>query len=119
MAFRMNVWPQFNGTLTYRYRITPSMLDAADSTPETYAYGPPWFHEVMLESVLAVCEERRDGVKGTHNTNFQVAMAAAVSADMRNEPDVYGTIVREGAEQAAALSQLNHFWPRGSTLVYT
>ena len=118
-AFRMGVWPQFGGTLVYRYRVTPSMLDAAASTPETYAYGPPWFHEAMLQSVLAVCEERRDGVKGMYSANFKAAIAAAAQYDMHNEPDVYGTIVREGAEQAAALSQLSHSWPRSSTLVYT
>ena len=118
-TFRMNVWPQFDGTLTYRYRVTPSMMDAADSTPETYAYGPPWFHEAMLESVLAVCEERRDGVKGMHNTNFQAAMAAAALFDMHSEPDVYGTIVRQGAEQATAFSRLSHYWPRSGEVVRT
>lgn len=120
-AFRMNVWPQFDGTLKYPYRLTPSMVDAADTLPETYAYGPPWFHEVMLESVLAVCEERRDGIKGLHNQNFQAALSAAVIMDMNSEPEIYGTIQKQGAEQGDTRidwSGLSHLWPRSGTMAY-
>jgi hypothetical protein len=75
-------------TLTFQYYITPGyLLD----TSMPYAYGGPEHHETILESCLAVAEERRDNVRnGLHAQAFQLRLAASVAMDRRKRPQKLG-----------------------------
>ena len=72
-------------TVQFQYGISPNMLDG--SAP--YAYGGAAHTETILESCLAIMEERLDDMPagtGPHSVAFQTRLAASIAMDRRNKP---------------------------------
>jgi hypothetical protein len=69
-------------TLTFTYYCLPDELSDAKPIP----LGGPELSEVILQSCLAVAEERRDGVRGVQYMAFMEQLAAAISHDRNRQP---------------------------------
>ncbi len=69
-------------TLQCRYYINPDYLTGA----MPYAYGGAEHAETLLESCLAVWEERYDDNRGVHAAAFQDRLAASMGLDRRKKP---------------------------------
>ena len=82
------VYPEADAeyTLGFAYYFVPDAL----SGRAPYAYGGPELSEVLLESCLAIAEERQDDQRGVHWMAFQEQLAAAVDADRRKKPQKFG-----------------------------
>lgn len=70
----------------FQYYINPDYL----SVPFPYAYGGAPHAETILESCLAVAEQRLDDSMGVHAMNFQERLSASVSMDRRNKAQKLG-----------------------------
>jgi hypothetical protein len=76
-------------TLQVQYYVNPDYLTAA--TP--YAYGGAQHAETILESVLAVAEERLDdmpSMTGPHGMAFKERLRASVGVDRSSQPQRFG-----------------------------
>ena len=73
--------------LDYRYRVRPTMLNEAYPNP----MGGPDIGELILESCLALAEQRYKDELGLHTQAFQAKLAAAIEHDRRAfVPDTLG-----------------------------
>jgi hypothetical protein len=73
--------------LEYRYRVRPTMLNEAYPNP----MGGPDIGELILESCLAIAEQRYKDEAGLHTQAFQSKLAAAIEQDRRAfVPDTLG-----------------------------
>ena len=61
---------------------------SSDGRP--YPLGGAMHSELVLESCLAVAEQRRNDEQGIHTQNFTQMLAAAISRDRREGPQNYG-----------------------------
>ena len=65
--------------LDYRYNVLPNKI----STTDAYPYGGAAYSECILQSCLAVAEERANGQPGAHLALFKDLLNAAISVDSR------------------------------------
>ncbi len=86
--FQLYVFPTANAdyTLTFQYFLHADAL--TDKSP--YAYGGPEHHETILESCLAIAEQRLDNQEGLHTANFKTLLAASMGMDRRRKPQLLG-----------------------------
>jgi hypothetical protein len=61
---------------------------SSDGRP--YPLGGAMHSELVLESCLAIAEQRRNDEQGLHTQNFARLLAAAISRDRREGPQNYG-----------------------------
>lgn len=61
---------------------------SSDGRP--YPLGGAMHSELVLESCLAIAEQRRNDEQGIHTQNFTQMLAAAISRDRREGPQNYG-----------------------------
>ena len=73
-------------TLQVTYYILPDYLTGA--TP--YAYGGAMHAETILESCLAIAEQRLDDASAVHSAKFQERLAASIGLDRRKKPQTLG-----------------------------
>lgn len=89
--FQVRVWPiaDQDYTLRVQYYILPDYLSG--SFP--YAYGGAEHTETILESCLAIAEERLDDMPrgmGPHSLKFRERLIASVNMDRRKKPQLVG-----------------------------
>jgi len=82
-------------TLHYQYEAFPYSL----SYDRPYPLGGAKFSEVILESCLAVAEQRADNMQGTHYQRFAQLLADAVMRDQRHKASFFGQIGDSGGER--------------------
>ena len=73
-------------TLTGTYSINPDALDGA----LPYAYGGAEHAETVLESCLAIAEQRRDDAMSVHTMKYKERLQASISMDRNKKPDNLG-----------------------------
>lgn len=86
--FEIVVWPIPDQayTIQVRYYLLPDVL----SGTLPYAYGGATHAETLLESCLAIAEERLDDTRTTHSGKFRERLAASVAMDRRSKPQNLG-----------------------------
>lgn len=86
--FELLVFPTADAdyTLQMAYTIHPNFL----SGTLPYAYGGPAHAETLLESCLAVAEQRLDDAMTVHTVAFRERLAASVSYDQRLKRQQFG-----------------------------
>lgn len=87
--YKLAIYPQAddNFTLQFAYYLLPDCL--TDSHP--YAYGGMQHSQTILESCLAVAEERIDDISGgLHAQRYAERLAASMAIDRRNKAQVVG-----------------------------
>jgi len=87
-------------TLTYRYEAYSGKL-TTDTNP--YPLGGARFSEVLLESCLAVAEQRANDERGLHTAQFERLLAAAVAMDRRHGAKNFGPM--GGVSEASPLRE--------------
>jgi len=87
---RANLWlfpaADTDYKLEFQYYILPDYLDHAFP----FAYGGMLHVETILESCLAVAEQRLDDATGVHTAKFNERLMASINADRRNKPQKIG-----------------------------
>lgn len=73
-------------TLTGQYYVNPDFLSGAFP----YAYGGAEHAETLLESCLAIAEQRRDDAMSVHTMKFKERLQASISMDRRKKPPRVG-----------------------------
>jgi len=73
-------------TITYRYESYAGKL----TTAKPYPLGGMRHSELILESCLAVAEQRANDELGLHGERFGALLAAGIAQDRRNGPRHYG-----------------------------
>jgi hypothetical protein len=73
-------------TLSFQYYLLPDCLTPA----YPYVYGGMAHAETVLESCLAIAEERFDDASGVHAQKFMERLVASVSLDRRNKAQTLG-----------------------------
>ncbi len=68
------------------YTILPDFLSGS----KPYAYGGSAHTETIIESCLAVAEQRLDDAMTVHSVQFKRLLAASVGHDRRLQPNNYG-----------------------------
>lgn len=86
--YRLLVYPQADQayTLRGRYSLSPHALSGA----RPHVYGGVAHHQTVLESCLAVAEQRRDDVIGIHTALFKDRLRASIAQDRRMKPKDLG-----------------------------
>lgn len=87
--YQLRVWPTSDQAyaVRVRYYLLPDCL--SDSYP--YAYGGAQHSETILESCLAIYEERYDDqIHGVHGQKFKERLAASIQADQRMKAQTLG-----------------------------
>lgn len=86
--FQMLLFPlaDTDYTLQFAYYVLPDYLSG--SYP--YAYGGMAHAETILESCLAIAEQRLDDASSVHSMKFNERLAASVSLDRRSKPQRLG-----------------------------
>lgn len=79
--FEMILWPvpDCQIELTYRYFVLPQTL----SNENPYPYGGQAHSETILESCLAIAEQRLNDIKGIHWEKFMERLAASIQIDRK------------------------------------
>jgi hypothetical protein len=87
--FQLVVFPQADAayTLTFQYYVNP---DALNSGTNPYVYGGMAHAETVLESCLAIAEQRLDDTEDVHTQKFMERLGASISHDRRNKPQLLG-----------------------------
>lgn len=82
------VWPTADDdyTLDVTYYILPDVLQNSFPNP----YGGAQHAETILESCLAIAEQRLDDAKGVHWEQFRERLLASISADRKMKPQTLG-----------------------------
>lgn len=76
-------------TLSFNCDAIPEKLDA---TTNKFPLGGPMFTELVLESCLAVAEQRVNDEAGLHTQNFQSMLASFIERDRKTTAQVFGQI---------------------------
>lgn len=86
--FALSVFPKSDGAylVTFQYYVHPDALSGV----MPYAYGGMAHAETILESCLAIAEQRRDDAMGVHTAKFMERLSASISHDRRNKPQLLG-----------------------------
>lgn len=101
--FELMLWPNPDKvyTLSYRYHALPSKLTVADP----YPLGGEAHAETIMESCLAIAEERQENNAGIHTAKFMQRLQASIAYDrMVNTPD-YAGYNGDGSDTAALSEQ--------------
>lgn len=82
------LFPQADAAYTLRvnYYLIPELLDGTHQ----HCYGGPAHAQTVIESCLAVAEQRKDDRLTTHTAAFAQRLAASVSLDRRHKPQHLG-----------------------------
>jgi len=85
--WQITFWPTPDRAivLTYRYNALPDAVQ-----DDEYPFGGLMHAETVLESCLAVAEERANDERGIHAAAFQERLAASMAQDMRTKPEKLG-----------------------------
>lgn len=73
-------------TIKFQYYLQPAAL--SDSFP--YCYGGGMHAETILESCLAIAEQRLDDAGAIHSAKFQERLMASIALDRKNKPQWLG-----------------------------
>lgn len=73
-------------TLRFQYYILPDYLSGAFP----YAYGGAAHAETLLESCLAIAEQKLDDATGVHTAKFQERLVASIGMDRKNKAQNLG-----------------------------
>ncbi len=86
--FQLYIFPVPDAVYTLRmqYYFLPNYPDGT----EAFAYGGAEHAETLLESCLAVAEERRDNQPGVHLQAFQRQLLASIQMDRKKKPQWIG-----------------------------
>lgn len=86
--FQLHVWPTADQaySLQFQYKIIGSALSGA----YPYAYGGAQHAETILESCLAIAENRYDDMGGIHTALFKERLAASVAVDRAHKAQTLG-----------------------------
>ena len=87
--FEAVFWPKPNAAnnISYRYYVIPAMI--TNDLP--YPYGGAVHSETILESCLAIAEQRLNDSKGLHWDKFMERLAASIQYDLKTScPDYFG-----------------------------
>jgi hypothetical protein len=97
-------------TVEIKYTISGEML----SGELPYAYGGVAHAETLLESCLAIAEERVDDIAGVHSQKFARLLASSISRDRTRQPQHlgYNGDRSDGLEAGYGLNRWNGGWPR-------
>jgi hypothetical protein len=78
--------PEKDYSLSYEYYVLPDVLDGTSP----YAYGGGSHSETILESCLAIAEQRLDDSSTVHTMKFMERLAASIALDRRMKPEKLG-----------------------------
>lgn len=86
--FQLRVWPTPDQeyTLQLQYRVNPDALTAA----LPYVYGGGQHSETVLQSCLAVAEQRLDDARGVHQARWEERLLASIGLDRKLKPQKLG-----------------------------
>lgn len=101
-------------TLQVQYYVSPDFITSGTFP---YAYGGATHTETILESCMAVFEERQDDMvpgTGPHGVAFRQRLAASVSMDRRNKPQKLGPN-RDRSDLPDWQRGDTHFWQGAAT----
>lgn len=100
------VWPLADGAynIRFQYYVLPDFMDA---TKAPYALGGMAHSETVLESCLAVMEERLDDIVGVHAQAYEKRLQASISMDRRSKAQNLG-YNRDGSDDVWCRYPWNH-----------
>ena len=83
-------WPTPNAALTLSFRMDcdPEPLSVTNPFP----LGGPRYSELVLESCLAVAEQRANDEAGLHTERFNKLLESAIAADRRSGAEYFGAM---------------------------
>lgn len=86
--YRLAFWPTADEdyTIKLKYSILPEALTG----DRPYAYGGAPHAETILESCLAIAEERLDDMQGVHKAKFAERLLASLHQDRKARPQALG-----------------------------
>ncbi len=86
--FQLRVWPtpDTNYTLQFQYYVNPDAL----TTARPYMYGGAQHAETILESCLAIAEQRLNDKMMVHTEKFKERLLASINIDRRSKPQTLG-----------------------------
>lgn len=86
--FELYVWPTADAayTLSFQYYLNPDALTTARPHP----YGGAVHSETILESCLAIAEQRLDDASSVHSMKFHERLTASISHDYKLKPQLHG-----------------------------
>lgn len=96
------VWwpkPDDDYTLTYRYEAFQAKLV---KTTAPYPLGGMKYSELVVESCLAIAEQRANDEKGIHSDAFVRLLAAAIEQDRQSGPRYFGALGEGESDEADA-----------------
>jgi len=86
--FQINFWPVPTGVYHLTYRYIPNVAALASGVP--YAWGGMPHSDTILQSCLAIAEQRRDDTLDLHTTKFKERLAASIAFDRRQTQANFG-----------------------------
>lgn len=104
------VWwktPADDYTLSYTYEAYAGKL----SEDRPYPLGGMRFSEAILESCLAVAEQRANDEKGLHTETFKELLASAIMIDRKYSAKFYGQMGSPDAINASSRRNLGETYP--------
>jgi hypothetical protein len=86
--FQLYVWPTADQAYTLRatYYILPNYLTG----DQPYCYGGAAHAETILESCLAIAEQRFDDARAVHSAKFMERLHASIGIDRKHKPQNMG-----------------------------
>lgn len=86
--FQLYIFPNADQdySLQFAYYILADYLSGS----QPYAYGGMAHAETILESCLAIAEQRLDDASSVHSAKFQERLMASISLDRRSKPQTLG-----------------------------
>lgn len=99
-------------TVQFQYYINPDYLSGA----LPYAYGGPQHAETILESCLAIAEQRLDDRVSVHTQKFGERLVASIAMDNKNKAQNLG--YNEDRSDASGLASRQAWWHYGDTILF-
>ncbi len=86
--FQLRFWPKADTAyiLQFQYYLLPEALSGASP----YTYGGMAHAETILESCLAIAEQRLDDSSTVHSMKFAERLLASIGVDRRSKPQTLG-----------------------------
>lgn len=110
--FQLLLFPAADQTYTLQaqYYLNPDYLSGAFP----FAYGGAPHAETILESCLAIAEQRRDDAMSVHTAKFKERLLASISMDRRNKPQKLGPN-RDRSDDLGWNRANAHWWAPAAT----
>lgn len=110
--FRLLIFPLADQTYSLQagYYVNPDMLSGA----YPYALGGPEHIETILESCLAVMEERLDDMTAGHALAFEKRLIASIGMDRKKKPPKFGPNI-DRSDRPSLNYGWNHYWNPAGT----